>query len=281
MTKLEGRPGPAPRPLPAGWPIEEYCHHLHTAKRQKQTTLRTRRAQIARFARAHPDPWAVERDDVAIYLLGYKPETAKSVKAGLHGLYAWAAAARLSTIDPTLGIDVAVPRTDARPCPDEVWRPVEERLNASHDAQERATGLMIGLGARCGLRRSEVAHTHTSDAQGHYLRVTGKGDVVRMVVLPPPLKRALLAAPAGYLFPGASPGAPITADAAGRRIGRALGDGWTAHSLRHRYATELYERTHDLTLVQQMLGHSSPVTTQRYIRRNAARDQMIAEWMGE
>ena len=34
--------------------------------------------------------------------------------------------------------------------------------------------------------------------------------------------------------------------------------------LRHRFATQAYNGTHDLRAVQQLLGHSRPETTARY-----------------
>ena len=37
------------------------------------------------------------------------------------------------------------------------------------------------------------------------------------------------------------------------------------HQLRHLCATEVHEQTHDVRLVQTLLGHSSLATTQRYI----------------
>jgi integrase len=43
-----------------------------------------------------------------------------------------------------------------------------------------------------------------------------------------------------------------------------LGIPATAHQLRHRFATRLYQATKDLRLVQEMLGHESVATTQRY-----------------
>lgn len=42
-------------------------------------------------------------------------------------------------------------------------------------------------------------------------------------------------------------------------------NGYTAHSPRKAYATAVYENTGDIFAVQQLLGHSSPVTTQRYV----------------
>lgn len=49
------------------------------------------------------------------------------------------------------------------------------------------------------------------------------------------------------------------------RIMLRLGDGWTAHSLRHRYATATWQATHDLLLVSKLLGHASVETTQVYV----------------
>lgn len=51
----------------------------------------------------------------------------------------------------------------------------------------------------------------------------------------------------------------------GAEAGLRLPDGWGPHSLRHRYATRMYETTHDLLLVSKLLGHSSVETTQIYV----------------
>lgn len=44
-----------------------------------------------------------------------------------------------------------------------------------------------------------------------------------------------------------------------------MGDGWSAHKLRHRYASRGFSGTRNLVAVQRNLGHSSLQTTQRYI----------------
>lgn len=36
--------------------------------------------------------------------------------------------------------------------------------------------------------------------------------------------------------------------------------------MRHRYATVIYDSTGDLLALQELLGHSSPETTKRYVR---------------
>ena len=46
----------------------------------------------------------------------------------------------------------------------------------------------------------------------------------------------------------------------------------TLHSLRHAYATEIYRRTGDSALVQQLLGHADPRTTSGYIAERDSRD---------
>lgn len=40
----------------------------------------------------------------------------------------------------------------------------------------------------------------------------------------------------------------------------------TAHQLRHWFGTECYRACHDLRLVQEMMGHSSPTTTAIYTK---------------
>ena len=42
--------------------------------------------------------------------------------------------------------------------------------------------------------------------------------------------------------------------------------GITPHSLRHYFATKVYQATHDLGVTQTILGHSSPVTTRIYAK---------------
>jgi len=51
----------------------------------------------------------------------------------------------------------------------------------------------------------------------------------------------------------------------------------TFHSLRHSYATHLYESTHDLYLTQRSLGHASGEMTKRYAKMNENRLREGAE----
>ena len=57
----------------------------------------------------------------------------------------------------------------------------------------------------------------------------------------------------------------MTAGAVGDRVSEALTDGWTMHSLRHRFASRAYGLTGDVLAVQAILGHASPKTTLAYV----------------
>lgn len=76
------------------------------------------------------------------------------------------------------------------------------------------------------------------------------------------------------LFPGQHPGTHVQPCVVGDALSTLLGDGWTAHTLRHRFATRAYAPTRDLRAVQELLGHSSPQTTARY---TAVPDQAMRE----
>ena len=56
----------------------------------------------------------------------------------------------------------------------------------------------------------------------------------------------------------------IHPDQIGKALSRMLGPGWTAHTLRHRFASRAYAVDRDLRSVQELLGHSKPETTMRY-----------------
>jgi hypothetical protein len=67
----------------------------------------------------------------------------------------------------------------------------------------------------------------------------------------------------GYLFPGDEDG-HLSPRWVGKLMAGALPDHWTAHTLRHRFATRAYRGSRNLRAVQTLLGHSSVATTERY-----------------
>jgi len=69
---------------------------------------------------------------------------------------------------------------------------------------------------------------------------------------------------AGFVFPGDDNG-HMSPAWVGKLIARRLPEGWSAHGLRHAFATRLYHSTRDIFVVQRMLGHANPKTTQGYV----------------
>lgn len=140
----------------------------------------------------------------------------------------------------------------------------------------------ISLGSRlattAGLRRSEIVDVHLDDlredvAGGRSLLVHGKGGAERFVPLADGLDDAIKHYVAtyhvtGYLFPGDCKG-HIGSTWSGKLINQQLPRPWNLHGLRHRFATTIYQQTHDIIIVQQLLGHESVATTQHYVAYDA------------
>jgi integrase/recombinase XerC len=130
----------------------------------------------------------------------------------------------------------------------------------------------------CGLRISEALGLKRSDApQGDLITITGKGQKQRVVPVLPAVRAAiadyLAACPYalsgdGPLFVGAR-GGPLAPRPVQRRmeaLRTALGlpETATPHALRHSFATHLLGAGGDLRAIQELLGHASLSTTQRY-----------------
>lgn len=197
-------------------------------------------------------------DDVAHYLASqpWAPATRRSYRASLSAFFAYAHARGLATFD---GADLP-----AAPTPRSVPRPASDQMirEALARGDERAA-LMIELMAYGGLRRCEVATVKGADVTGQWLHVVGKGGHTRMVPLPRHLAARLRRVP-GWAFPGAIDG-HLSARRVGEIVGALLPDGVTAHALRHRYATRVYQRSGDIRAVQTLLGHAKLDTTMIYV----------------
>lgn len=157
--------------------------------------------------------------------------------------------------------------------------PDREGWEASRDAA--VLTLLYG----CGLRISEALSLKRSDAPlGEGLRITGKGGKTRLVPVLPAVAEAIEAyladlpyglAPDDALF-RAKRGGPLsprhiqaTVQILRGRLG--LPGSATPHALRHSFATHLLGAGADLRSIQDLLGHASLSTTQRYTEVDAQR----------
>jgi integrase/recombinase XerC len=130
----------------------------------------------------------------------------------------------------------------------------------------------------CGLRISEaLGLTCAAAPLGEQITINGKGNKQRLVPVLQAVRQAVaeyLAAcpyklpPDGPLFIGAR-GGPLSPRIVQRQmetLRRALGlpETATPHALRHSFATHLLAGGGDLRAIQELLGHASLSTTQRY-----------------
>ena len=131
-----------------------------------------------------------------------------------------------------------------------------------------------------GLRVSELVHlkVHDIDSSRMLVRVQeGKNRKDRYVGLSPKLLellrqywRSTEPSPRTWLFPGDSPGHPLTRCGVGKMIRKAkeragIHKPVSPHTLRHSFATHLLESGVDIRRIQLMMGHGSLRSTVQYL----------------
>ena len=259
--------------------LRDFDAELRAAGRPRST--RDRRPHHPRRSAADPHtipPNAITREHLVTWLGGraWAPETRRAYRAALTTLFRWAHATGRRDDDPAATLPtITVPRALPRPAPDSALM----HGLAGADTRQR---LAIEVIASTGLRRAECATIHTEhlirDSDGWALRIVGKGGHARIIPVPDHLALAIRNA-AGFVFPGQIQG-HISPHYLGKLISQALPGKWTAHTLRHRYATRVYRATNDLRAVQELLGHASIQTTARYIgvTEDRLRDAARTAW---
>jgi len=243
-----------------GWheEIDNHCRWLaagHAAK----GTIKQRRHYLRRLSEHHPQPGTVTLD-VLVTFLGqpcWGAEARKSARTAASCFYRWAVMTERLNRSPAVNLPIVrVPAGRPRPAPTHVLAQAFERA----DPRIR---LMLMFAAYAGLRCCEISKVHTEHVVDGRLRVVGKGGRVRDVPLHPLLLDQLERVPKGWVFPGRVEGhlSPLWVS---NLLSSVLGHGWTAHTLRHRFASLAYAHQRDLRAVQELLGHSKPETTARY-----------------
>lgn len=140
----------------------------------------------------------------------------------------------------------------------------------------------------CGLRISEALSLKVSDFLGdnNFLKISGKGNKERIVPLLPEaseeVRKLILICP---FIDNKNPDSFLFFGKQGKKLDPAvfqksvrdlknmigLSEGSTPHAFRHSFATHLLSNSGDLRTIQELLGHSSLSTTQRYTAVDSAR----------
>lgn len=249
------------------------------ASERSEKTVRLREYHARRYLMSVPmetDPLDLE------WIVGYlanprwKAPTRRSARTSLRIWTTWLhrtgriLSDPLSLIPPARA-SISVPR----PCPDAVIRKALLSSNTRLHA-------MIYLAADAGLRRGEIAVVARDDViddhSGSSLIVHGKGRRERTLPLTSTASEAVrrqfevVPPDVPWLFPSAGRYADthLQPVRVGELVNEALPGRWTAHTLRHRFATEAYRSSHDLLLVQTLMGHSKPETTAMYVGLDTA-----------
>lgn len=255
--------------MPTGLNLARFDAWMQAAG-HAEGTRKLRMNTVRRFC-VDADPLTCTMSDVAVFMANsnWKPATRASARSSLRVFFEWLNLEGLRTDSPMSGmkpvkVNVGVPH----PCP-------EDGFSRALKVADDDTRLAVMLAGFAGLRRAEIAGMHGSMIGEKELRVTGKGSKTRVVPIHPDLE-PLVAPFRGrdvYLFPNQF-GNPVTPTTIGRRVRRVLPDGYSTHSLRHRFASQVHANSKDLRAVQALLGHSSLATTQIYV--NVSSDQLAS-----
>lgn len=150
---------------------------------------------------------------------------------------------------------------------------------------------ILGLCYGAGLRLGEVQQLQIKDIDSQHHRILirqGKGNKDRYTILPQTLLQDLRKyyqqrKPKQYLFESTQTGKPLHQ----RRIQSLVNEGmqeagfgdkgYTAHTLRHSFATHLLDAGSDIHTIKTLLGHSKIETTMIYLHlQTTKRDSIVS-----
>jgi len=270
--------------------LDEFMRHLRVERGLSRNTCLSYRYQLERYAaflRSGGRGLAsAARGDVMAYLERRKGDGLKSASLFIAALavrqfHRYLTQVGYAGADPTAGMQLPrfkqrIPQPlDAEGIERLLRPPTAAKLTALRDHA------MFELMYATGMRVSELVGLKLGqvDLKGGWVRVMGKGSKERLV----PFGRRAADALSRYLtarsarFPAAPDSIFLNTKGCGaitrggfawklavsaRRAG--LSGRFTPHQLRHSCATHMLEGGADLRVIQELLGHCSVTTTQRY-----------------
>jgi integrase/recombinase XerD len=194
---------------------------------------------------------------------------------------------RIKAIDVDLAEDIQIPRHKVKapyvPTKEEVSQ-MMKGIDITHEAGVRDRAMMELLYSS-GLRASELCDLEIKNYQGQHITIVcGKGEKTRTIPINLEAQHWITTYLAnyrgheeGYLFITQAHkkgiGRRLLALIVGRHAKKARLEGVTPHTLRHACATHLLDEGADLRLIQEILGHSSITSTQRYTQLSSIKMQ--------
>lgn len=282
--------------------IRAFELHLRAERNVSPNTLRAYLSDVSQlvdYVGASTAPSKVTIAEIRGFLAGFharcKPATLGRKLAAMRSFFRFLVRERRCALDPTAGI--SAPRVPKRlPNPlavDDCITLIESKAldRPESDEKELRDRALIELLYGAGLRVGEASSLDVRDVDLHRgdVRVSGKGGKERVVPLPAAAREAIDAYLASRRSPGLLGRPLFTAmrpRAEGprrlgvrdiRRVlrGRARRAGVTdrvhPHRMRHSYATHLLDMGADLREIQELLGHASLSTTEKYTAVSAER----------
>jgi len=281
--------------------VERFLEHLALERGLSEHTVAAYAGDLGRFVDFLARDY-LAKDAARITLDDTDPDAVRAYSAWLHarGLQAGSRARALSALRAFFRWACRVGEAKSNPA-ERVRSPKREKRITRHlrpgevealleapagdEPLARRDRALLELLYASGLRVAELVSLDWEDLDlgARVLSVLGKGGKERMVPFGQPAAAALAAWRARWeevADPARPDGGtqPVFLNARGSRLTdrsvRRILDRWVAaaagargvhpHVLRHTFATHLLERGADLRAIQELLGHSSIATTQRY-----------------
>ena len=286
--------------------LEEFLEYLRAERQLSEHTLRSYAKDVSQFLRF----WDENQRGQSLHMANYR-HIRSFMAANLRGRSKATMARKLSALRtffkylqrrgvmeqnparlaPTPKADKPLPRFLTV---DEVFHLLSQ-VGGDTALQGRRDRAILELFYSAGLRLSELAglNLKSLDVSKGLVRVWGKGAKERLAFLGQPAKTAMeayLPERERFLQKKAMTetalflnklGGRLSSRGVARVVGRwsrlaGLSGNLTPHGLRHSFATHLLEGQADLRAVQELLGHASISSTQRYLHTDL--DYLMEEY---
>jgi integrase/recombinase XerC len=288
--------------------IDDYLRYVTEVKGLSAFTESTYRADLRSLreffyvSNTHPLS-KFDREGVRTYLswltnLGYERASVVRKLSVLRGLFKWLLKQGYVDEDPVPRYSVMrkgkkLPKFLSIEEVERFFRAIEEDT-CSESVKSRDIAI-FELFYSTGIRVREMSGLDVGDVDVDYMqaKVLGKGSRERMAIFGVPAQKALLRyleIGRPYILTHSKEPALFVSQKNNRlsvrsiqsrakkySIGAGLGKDVHPHMVRHSFATHMIDGGADLRVVQELLGHASPVTTQTYLHVTGTRAKEIYE----